>query len=505
MKNRFFYKTAVALASAVMVFSHALPVARAAESMAEESGATEESGTAESTAEKESAAEENTAGESMAGGGSEEVLWPQGPSIVGEAGILMEASTGAILYSKNIHTQYYPASITKILTALIILENCEMDEMVRIPHEAVYMEDKGSHIALDEDEELTVEDCLYGMLLASANDAAYALAVHEGGSIENFAAMMNKRARELGCRDSNFVNPNGLPDERHVTSAYDMALITREVLKHELFRTISGIAFYEIQPSASQPDLIPMSNHHKMLIGGKYRYEGAFAGKTGYTVAAGNTLVTCAERDGMELICVTMKTQGRQVYVDTAALFDFGFENFKLLDVASSLSGPVAAQIHEREGGVEKAGSRTEEIPVQLTADCCVVVPEGVDFAQLDTSLFYDTENAGEGQSASMTFCYGEHQVGQAEVLLPETLVVKKEMTPEQEESVEAEPAEAEKEEKEGGFVWWYLPLGILAAGMLGGAVFLLIRRQIWRYRWLHRSGRTVRGGRRRNGGRRRG
>ena len=121
------------------------------------------------------------------------------------------------------HAQYYPASITKIMTALLAMENCGLDEMVTVPHEAVYMDDKGSHIALDEGEELTVEDCLYGMMLASANDAAYALAVHVGGTIENFADMMNKRAKELGCQDSNFVNPHRLPDERHVSSAYDMA------------------------------------------------------------------------------------------------------------------------------------------------------------------------------------------------------------------------------------------------------------------------------------------
>ncbi len=496
MKNRLIYKTAAAVLCAAMVFSHTLPTAEAAKESAAEESILEES------ASEEDMTVENTMEEDMAGGEPEEASWPQGPSIMGEAGILMEASTGAVLYSKNIHAQYYPASITKLLTALIILENCEMDEMVRIPHEAVYMEDKGSHIALDEDEELTVEDCLYGMLLASANDAAYALAVHEGGSIENFAAMMNERARELGCQDSNFVNPNGLPDERHVTSAYDMALITREVLKFELFRTISGTDFYEIQPSAGQPDLIPMSNHHKMLIGGKYHYDGAFAGKTGYTVAAGNTLVTCAQRDGMELICVTMKTQGRQVYVDTAALFDFGFENFKLLDVGSSLSGPVTAQIHERTGGVEKPGSRTEEIPVQLAEDCCVVVPDGIKFTQLASELFYDTENAREGQNASMTFYYGDHQVGQAEILLPEILAVKKEIPPEQETDAEADTV---KERKERGFVWWYIPLGILAAGMLGSAVFLLIRRQIWRYRWQRRREKMGRNCGRRHGGRRRG
>lgn len=169
--------------------------------------------------------------------------WPAEPSIVAPSGVLMEASTGTVLYDKNMHEQHYPASITKIMTALLAIENCELDEMVTVPHEAVYMEDKGSHIALDEGEELTVEDCLYAIMLASANDAAYALAIHVGGTIENFADMMNQRAEELGCEDTHFTNPHGLPDENHVTSAYDMALITREALKHDIFRTIAGTTF----------------------------------------------------------------------------------------------------------------------------------------------------------------------------------------------------------------------------------------------------------------------
>ena len=135
--------------------------------------------------------------------------WPAEPSIVAPSGVLMEASTGTVLYDKNMHEQHYPASITKIMTALLAIENCELDEMVTVPHEAVYMEDKGSHIALDEGEELTVEDCLYAIMLASANDAAYALAIHVGGTIENFADMMNQRAEELGCEDTHFTNPSG--------------------------------------------------------------------------------------------------------------------------------------------------------------------------------------------------------------------------------------------------------------------------------------------------------
>lgn len=420
-------------------------------------------------------------------------LWPEGPPIVGEAGILMEVSTGTILYSKNIHARYYPASITKILTALIVIENCDMDEIVTIPHEAVYMEDKGSHIALDEGEELTVKDCLYGILLASANDAAYALAIHVGGTIEGFADMMNRRAKELGCVDSHFVNPHGLPDEAHVSSAYDMALITREALKHDIFREISGTVFYEIQPTDKQPDLIPMSNHHDMLTATKYHYDGVFAGKTGYTVVAKNTLVTCAARDDMELICVTMKTDGKQVYLDTAALFDFGFESFKKLDVGECIPQTIETAVYDlSSGGGESPDQepvRTEEIPVQIEEDGCVVVPAEVSFGQLIPELYYDAADGHEGDSTLLEYHYGDRTVGSVQIGLPQSLAV-----PEEPESVEVEETVPQQEEevqkpRQSAFNWWFIPLGIVIAAAAGGIGYLIVRRQVWKYRWRKRRG----------------
>ncbi|WP_455619045.1 D-alanyl-D-alanine carboxypeptidase family protein [Eisenbergiella sp.] len=409
----------------------------------------------------------------------EEPGWPSGPSIVAESGIVMEVSTGTILYSKNMHAQYYPASITKIMTALLAMENCELDEQVTIPHEAVYMEDKGSHIALDEGEVLSVEDCLYGMMLASANDAAYALAIHIGGTIEKFAEMMNERARELGCEDSNFVNPHGLPDERHVSSAYDMALITREALKHEIFRTVSKTVYYEIQPTDKQPDLIPMSNHHKMICSGKYHYDGVFAGKTGYTVVAKNTLVTCAGRDDMELICVTMKTEGRQVYVDTASLFDFCFDNFKKVDIGSTGAQGEEIEVSVREGD---SPEKTEKIPFQISEDGYVILPSKADFSDLRPVLLLNAERGPEVTSAVLEYLLGTRTVGQAAIALPESMLVKPEPETVQDETESAQ--EPEDKAKGSGFHWWYIPLGILGAAAVACAGFLVVRRQIWKYRW---------------------
>ena len=409
--------------------------------------------------------------------------WPAEPSIEAPSGVLMEASTGTVLYDKNMHEQHYPASITKIMTALLAIENCDMDEMVTVPHEAVYMEDKGSHIALDEGEELRVEDCLYAILLASANDAAYSLAVHIGGSIEGFADMMNERARELGCQDTHFTNPHGLPDEDHVTSAYDMALITREALKYDIFSEISGTVFYEIQPSDKQPDLIPMSHHHAMLQAGTYHYDGAFAGKNGYTTVAQNTLVTCAERDGMVLISVTMETQGKQVYVDAATLFDYGFDHFKKVDIGQNAGGSTTALIHARTGGVESGTPAAAEIPVQLEGEGYVILPDEVAVSQLEPDLYYDTENASEGSLATLEYSFGGRTVGSAQILLPASLTIPEEPETAVEPSLEEEP----QRKKGSGFRWLYAVLGILAAAALAGGGYLFIRRQIWKTRWRRR------------------
>ena len=353
----------------------------------------------------------NQAGESPAADtpdSSADISWPQGPEIEGESGIVMEASTGTVLYDKNMHDQHYPASITKILTVLLALENCSLDEMVTVPYEAAYMPEKGSHIALDDGEQLTMLDCLYAMMLASANDAAYAVAIHIGGTIENFADMMNRRAQELGCTDSHFTNCNGLFDENHVSSAYDMALITREALKHDTFRQVSGTVFYEIPPSDTQPDLIPMYNHHKMLTNSKYHYDGAFSGKTGYTNIARNTLVTCASRGGMELICVTMKTEGRQVYVDTASLLDFGFDQFQKINIAQNES------VYSQPAVYQESSLIKDNSMLHVSPDGYVIIPNHASFSDLTEELVYGPGKYKESSVGLLNFRYGDRLVGSA-------------------------------------------------------------------------------------------
>lgn len=239
--------------------------------------------------------------------------WPLGPQVYAESAIVMEASTGTILYSKNIDQQMYPASITKIMTMLLALEHLDLSEEVTFSHNAVYsIEYDSSHIARDEGEILTVEECLYAIMLESANECSNAIAEQVSGSTEAFAELMNQRAAELGCTGTHFVNPHGLPSDDHYTTAHDMALITREAIKHEKFRQIGGTPRYTLRATNKKTEELLMNNHHFMISQNKtskFFDETVFCGKTGYTSIALNTLVTCATRNGMDLIVVTMKTQ----------------------------------------------------------------------------------------------------------------------------------------------------------------------------------------------------
>ena len=181
--------------------------------------------------------------------------WPEGPVVTSQAAILMDAETGAILYAKNVHEQLYPASTTKILTCLIAAEQCSMSEIVTFSHDAIFDTPRdSSHIALDEGNQLTMEQCLNAILIASANEVSFGVAEHvTGTSWEDFAELMNTRAKELGCVDSNFVNPNGLPDENHYTSAHDLAMIGRAFFANELLCKISSTARLDLPPTENQP------------------------------------------------------------------------------------------------------------------------------------------------------------------------------------------------------------------------------------------------------------
>lgn len=253
------------------------------------------------------------------------------PEIVGQAGLVMDVLTGKVLYEKNAHSPFEPASTTKIMTAILALEKGNLSDIVVTSEEPLRVD--GSRIYLEEGEKLTLEQMLYGMILNSGNDAAVAIAEHIGGDIESFVKMMNAKAREIGAYHTTFVNPSGLPDEGHLTTAYDLALISRYALLNlPEFRKIVSTKTLEIPWQAEEWDR-QLINLNKLL----WNYEGADGVKTGYTSTAGRTLVASATRDGWQLISVVLKSDAN-IWSDSMALLDYGFENFEIKNLVGKNS-----------------------------------------------------------------------------------------------------------------------------------------------------------------------
>ena len=236
-----------------------------------------------------------------------------------ESAILMDADSGCVLWEKNAHTRMGMASTTKIMTALTVLRLSSPEDTVSVSDAAIGTE--GSSIYLCKGEKMTVEQLLYGLLLASANDAAVALAIHCAGSVETFSGHMNIVADELGLKNTHFTNPHGLYDDDHYTTSYELALITREALKDPLLAKIFS-TYKATIPFCQEADKRLVVNHNKMLKS----YEGAIGVKTGFTKKTGRCLVSGAERDGLTLICVTLNAPDD--WRDHTALLDYGYENY---------------------------------------------------------------------------------------------------------------------------------------------------------------------------------
>lgn len=254
------------------------------------------------------------------------------PSVVADSAVLIDATTGTVLYSKNMNTAYPPASTTKIMTTLLTLENANLNDMAKVSKDVPYVD--GSKIGIAEGEEISVKNLLYGLLLMSGNDCAEALAEHVGGSIQNFAGLMTKRAKELGCESTNFVNPSGLYNENHKISAKDLALIMREVMKHPEFREIASTFSYKIPPTNKHPQGIYLANENKLINkNSKYYYQYAEAGKTGYTVQSKHSYVASATKNSQRLIVALVHDSVKNFYTDSKNLFEYGFNNYELKEL----------------------------------------------------------------------------------------------------------------------------------------------------------------------------
>lgn len=258
----------------------------------------------------------------------------EAPEIDANAAMMIEVKTGKVIYEKDIEEQNYPASITKILTAIIVIENCDLNETATVSSKALSNIPSAYVTApVFVDEQMRIEDLLYALMLKSANDAAFVLAEHVGGSTEGFADMMNKKAEEIGCKKSHFVNPNGMHDDNHYTSAYDMYLISKYAMQNETFRKIVSTNEYTlpITNRYKQEDRVMKNTNYFLNPNSKFYNEKVKGIKTGTTNQAGNCLVTDIEENGMEFITVLLgaKTSDSK-FTETQKLFQYGFENYTL-------------------------------------------------------------------------------------------------------------------------------------------------------------------------------
>lgn len=281
------------------------------------------------------------------------------PSVSAKGAVLIEAESEEILFEKNAHLPMGPASTTKIMTALVAAEHGDPNRVFTVPKEAVGVE--GSSVYLTEGEKLTLRELLYALLLASANDAAVAIAVCVAGSEANFCRLMNEKAKAMGLVSTRFENPHGLYHEEHYTTAYELARIAAEALRNPLLRQI--VSTYKATiPSGGVPNARLLVNHNKLLRS----YDGAIGVKTGFTKKTGRTLVSAAERDGMTLIAVTLDAPDD--WRDHTALLDYGYDTYERITIAEagalSLSAPVT-------GGVCDSVTLTNSEPLSL------LVPKG--------------------------------------------------------------------------------------------------------------------------------
>ena len=359
--------------------------------------------------------------------------WPEGPQIEAQAAILMDAGTGTILYAKNIHEELFPASTTKIMTCLLAVENASLDDTVTFSYDAIHsVPADGSNIGIDAGEYLSLEECLYGIMVGSANEVANAVAEHVSGSIDAFVDLMNEKAASLGCTNTHFANTNGLQDSNHYTSAYDLALISREFFSNELLCRVGNTPRYHFEPSAGQKDDFYLNNKHK-LINGEVPYSGICGGKTGYTDLARETLVTCAEKGNLKLVCVVFMEESPTQFTDTVTLFDYGFNNFKAVNVKSEEKSYIPENTSFFTSGEDIFGSSYSVL--DFAKSDYVVLPQNASLEDTTSTVSY--EESGNGTVATINYFFNETPVGCGHVIVSDNIRQSKQsVSPEESERV---------------------------------------------------------------------
>ena len=324
--------------------------------------------------------------------------WPDAPEVAAEAAILIDAESGEILYGKNATKKMYPASTTKLMTALLTLENASLRDTVTFSQTAVAIPSGSSHIGMRRNEKMILEECLYGLLLPSANEVANALAEHVGKSINSFVKMMNERVYRLGGVNTSFSNANGLHSPGHYTCAYDMALIMKACAENSTFVEIASTPSYVHHADELLNKNIPMTNTHMMIRRSSgYYNEYVVCGKTGHTAESGYNLVTYAEKNGTKLIVVVMGCENGGQYVSTQSLLDYGFNYFHRvlpaeLDTALNMENMFTAS---------KLEIPTPEVSLlQLNASETILLPDTLTFDMLEKTV----EDTDDGKQVTYTY-----------------------------------------------------------------------------------------------------
>jgi len=309
-------------------------------------------------------------------------------TITAPNGVLLDYETGEVLFDKNAHEKTYPASTTKVMTAVLVLENTNLDDVVTIDYD---LRAGGASMYLLKGESFTIRELLNALLIRSANDVAEALAIHIAGSVEDFAKMMNERAKELGALNTSFTNPHGLPDTEHITTAYDLAMISKHAMSFDIFREIVNTTMLTFEPTEQTPETRYYRNTNKFLWGtgganqilynGKYiniKYDIIDGIKTGYTGAAGNCLITSGVKDNHRVISVVLGASGANVYSDSRTLIDYGHENFKLVSLTNNNSDDIKAPIQS---------GKTNIANLSISSDKLAVISVDTDLGDIKKSI----------------------------------------------------------------------------------------------------------------------
>ena len=326
--------------------------------------------------------------------------WPEGPLVFARSAILMEVSTGAVLYAKDIYERRYPASITKILTTLVALENSEFTDQIEFSEESVsWLQWDYAHIGMRAEEIISMEDALYANLLASANEVSYAIAENvgnfvDGGGFNTFIRMMNERSFEIGATSSNWENPHGLHSDNHFTTAYDMALITSYVYNNPDFLMLMESLSHTIEETNIVDEERVLYQDHQMLRPeGYYHYPMANSGKTGFTDQAGTTLMTTANNGEFSLVAIVLFDHGWHAYESTIAMMEYGFANFSKIRIS--------------EVGID------QHIESFIFEDSYIMLPNNIDLLEVNRTI-----NILEGNIGEAIYTYQGQRLGSADVIV---------------------------------------------------------------------------------------